>query len=84
MTPRQNISTTIAWCLLSGELIKELYCLVNMECRRKKLTVLRSQATHLINEYQQGMQVSLTPNKSTVLHARLISIRTALDSVNKV
>lgn len=54
-----------------------------LERWRRKRTVLRSQATLLINECQQGMQGSLTQNEARVLHARLASIRTELDTVNK-
>ncbi|XP_037508881.1 uncharacterized protein LOC119385534 [Rhipicephalus sanguineus] len=53
-----------------------------MERGRKKRMVLRAQATRLINECEQGRQVSLTPNEAGVLHARLTSIRTELDAVN--
>lgn len=53
-----------------------------MERGRKKRTVLRSQATRLINECQQGMQGSLTHNEARVLHARLASIQKELDTIN--
>ncbi|KAH9373471.1 hypothetical protein HPB48_009516 [Haemaphysalis longicornis] len=54
-----------------------------MERGRKKRTVLRSQATRLINECQQGLQGSLAQNEARVLHARLASIQKELDIVNK-
>ncbi|KAH7971955.1 hypothetical protein HPB52_004386 [Rhipicephalus sanguineus] len=53
-----------------------------MERGRKKRMVIRAQATRLINECEQGRQISLTPNEAGVLHAPLISIRTELDAVN--
>ncbi|XP_077547538.1 uncharacterized protein LOC144159719 [Haemaphysalis longicornis] len=54
-----------------------------MERGRKKRTVLRSQATRLINESQQSLQSSLAQNEARVLHARLTSIQRELDTVNK-
>lgn len=54
-----------------------------MERGRKKRTVLRSQATRLINESQQSLQGSLAQNEARVLHARLTSIQRELDTVNK-
>ncbi|KAL1471261.1 hypothetical protein MTO96_023772 [Rhipicephalus appendiculatus] len=53
-----------------------------MECGRKKRMVLWAQATHLINECDQGWQVSLTVNEAGVLHTWWTSIRTELDTVN--
>lgn len=53
-----------------------------MERGRKKCTVLWSQATHFINNCQQGMQGSLTHNEARVLHAGLASIQKELDTVN--
>ncbi|KAL1457287.1 hypothetical protein MTO96_043537 [Rhipicephalus appendiculatus] len=53
-----------------------------MERGSKKRLVLSTQATRLINECEQGRQVSLTPNEAGALHARLTSIRTELDDVN--
>lgn len=53
-----------------------------MERGHKKPTVLRSQATHVINECQQGLQDSLAQNKARVLHARLTSIQKELGTVN--
>ncbi|KAL3210069.1 hypothetical protein MRX96_037416 [Rhipicephalus microplus] len=44
--------------------------------------VLRAKDTRLINDCEQGRQVSLTPNEAGVLHARLTLIQTELDAVN--